>query len=248
MDALRKAQQAAEFVQERGVVGVVETIFNRLRRATGHVSQQQKAWDERKRLMDQSFDGHLGLDTGGVQRLYDLSIVGPNARYGVSHIASDPDDFERAMEALRVPFSDFEFVDLGSGKGRAILMALKWPFRKIIGIEFAAELHATARANVAALPAADQKRITLVNGDAVSCALPNGPLVVYLYHPFGPTIIRQVATRLLEDYRTTNRPMRIVYVNPQHVDIWMEIGWSRTTFGQSFVILEPPAQNHKNYI
>lgn len=243
MEALRKALRAAELVPERGLSGVIEKVVDRLRRATGLTSAQQKAWDDRKRLTDQAFDGSSGADTGGIQRLFGLSVVGPNARHGVSHIASDPDDFTRAIDALQVDLRDFTFVDLGSGKGRALLMAVQRPFRKIVGVEFAAELHAIARANLAGLPAEDQARIELVHNDAAACALPEGPLVVYLYHPFGPAIIRPVATRLLDDCRTTGRVMRVVYVNPQHADIWLEVGWARTTFGQSYVIFEPPSRH-----
>lgn len=246
MEALRKARRAAELVPEGGLSGVIEKIVARLRRATGLVSAQQKAWDDRKRLTDQAFDGSSGADTGGIQRLFGLSVVGPNARHGVSHIASDPDDFTRAIDALEVDLRDYAFVDLGSGKGRAVLMAARLPFRKIVGVEFAAELHAVARANLAALPAADQARVSLVHDDAVACALPEGPLVVYLYHPFGPAIIRPVATRLLDECRATGRAMRVVYVNPQHADVWLEVGWVRTTFGQSYVVFEPPSKRDES--
>lgn len=245
MKALQKAQLATELLQERGLAAVVEKILRRLRRTAGFASARQKAWDERKRLTDQAFDNLSGFDTGGIQRLYDLKIVGPNARHGVSHIASDPDDFARAMNALQLDLEAFAFVDLGSGKGRAILMAAEWPFRKIVGVEFAEELHAIARANVAALPADKRLRIALAHDDAASCALPGGPIVVYLYHPFGPAIIRLVATRLLDDWRTTGRTIRILYVNPQHIDVWLEVGWSRITFGQSYAILEPPSNTTK---
>src|SRR5271166_3265808 len=35
----------------------------------------------------------------------------------------------------RFDFRDFTFVDLGSGKGRTLLMAADYPFRRIVGVE-----------------------------------------------------------------------------------------------------------------
>jgi 2-polyprenyl-3-methyl-5-hydroxy-6-metoxy-1,4-benzoquinol methylase len=40
------------------------------------------------------------------------------------------------------------FIDIGCGKGRVLLMAAEHGFRKIIGIDFAADLCLTARGNV----------------------------------------------------------------------------------------------------
>jgi len=40
------------------------------------------------------------------------------------------------------------FIDIGCGKGRVLLMAAEHGFRKIIGIDFAADLCLTARGTV----------------------------------------------------------------------------------------------------
>ncbi len=39
------------------------------------------------------------------------------------------------MAALPIEFNQFTFIDLGSGKGRTLLMASDFPFRKILGVE-----------------------------------------------------------------------------------------------------------------
>jgi SAM-dependent methyltransferase len=239
MESLRKAQRVAQLLQEQGVVGFAAIVTDRLRRATGQLSAEEKAWNDRKIAGDTAFDASSGFDTGGIQRLYGMDIAGPNARFGVNHIASDPDDFARAMAALKIDHADFTFMDLGSGKGRAVLMAAKLPFRKVVGVEFATELVAAARANVAGLPESEQARIELVHADVVSCPTPEGPLVVYLYNPFGAEIVRRVAIRLLDDWRVSQRPIIIAYVNPLHADVWLDTGWGKTMFGQSYIILEP---------
>ena len=45
-------------------------------------------------------------------------------------------------------FRDFIFIDLGSGKGRALLMASDYPFRRIVGVELLPQLHRAAQDNL----------------------------------------------------------------------------------------------------
>lgn len=232
----RKMARAAELYRERGTSGFVALLAERLRRATGRLTPQEAAWRDRKISVDAAFDRAAGADTGGVQHLYELSISGPNGRFGVDHIASDPEDFERAIRALEIDPRDFTFVDLGSGKGRAVLMATRLPFKAIVGVEFASELHAIATANVARLLASERSRVTLVLGDASEATPPEGPLVVYMYHPFGPEVMKKVASTLRAAAQT--RPIYIVYVNPVHGDVLDDAGWRRKTFGQSYVVFD----------
>jgi hypothetical protein len=43
------------------------------------------------------------------------------------------------LAALPIAYDKFAFVDCGSGKGRTLLIASEFPFKFIIGVEFAAE-------------------------------------------------------------------------------------------------------------
>ena len=61
------------------------------------------------------------------------------------------DDVEPA-DGLR----QFTFVDIGSGKGRTLLMASQFPFRKIVGVELIAELHQRDQENLRAVPVRDR--------------------------------------------------------------------------------------------
>ena len=62
---------------------------------------------------------------------------------------SDPDDFRSLVEALPFDLTDYVFVDLGSGKGRILLLASRYPFRGVVGVEFAHELNEVAERNIA---------------------------------------------------------------------------------------------------
>ncbi|MEO5822576.1 MAG: class I SAM-dependent methyltransferase, partial [Vicinamibacteraceae bacterium] len=115
----------------------------------------------------------------------------------------------------------FAFLDVGSGKGLVVMHAARHPFREIVGVEMAAELHAIAERNAARFAAAhaDAAPMRFVAGDALSCPLPEGPLVVYLYNPFDATILRPFAARL-EAAVSREREILVAYVNPIHRDVF----------------------------
>ena len=79
-------------------------------------------------------------------------------------------------------FRDFTFLDLGSGKGRTLLMASDYAFRKIVGVELLQSLHQIAQENLLKYKSDSQKCFVLesVCADATDFPLPDGGLVVYL--------------------------------------------------------------------
>src|SRR6185436_7767539 len=78
--------------------------------------------------------------------------VVPVAKLGLTHDSIQyegivPKTLRKIIAALG-PVDGYTFVDLGSGMGRAVLVASEFPFRRIVGVEIAAELHAIAGRNV----------------------------------------------------------------------------------------------------
>ena len=183
----------------------------------------------------------MGTQTGGIQSIFDLQVVGENARHGLSHIASDPQQFTDTMMSLGLDFASYTFVDLGSGKGRALILAAEFPFRRLIGVEFAAELTEAARANLAAPAVAKlaNSRVELVCCDAANYEFPQEPLMIYLFNPFGAAIIRRIAQNALASWRSDPRPVEIIYMNPVHVSEFLAAGWFLIRNGPIFARLHP---------
>jgi SAM-dependent methyltransferase len=125
------------------------------------------------------------------------------------------------MEALGLDigseWSRFTFVDLGSGKGRALLLASRFPFRKIIGVEISAELSAAAKENVRVFAAPWQmcREIKTVCGDATAFEFPGGPMVIYLYDPFLPPVLKRCLKNLARNLEADPREVYVVYVHPE---------------------------------
>jgi len=106
-----------------------------------------------------------------------------------------------AHAALHVlPISDmskYTFIDMGSGKGRMLFVAAEYPFQRVLGVEYATELHEQAKANIGKYRHKKQRcqNIASILANAAEFEFPPGNLVVYLFNPFG----LQVMTKMLQN-------------------------------------------------
>jgi SAM-dependent methyltransferase len=112
------------------------------------------------------------------------------------------------------------FVDLGCGKGRALVIASEFPFKSIFGVELSPDLVAQARRNVAVVKARhpQRTRIEVAHGDAMVVPFPEGDLVVFLFHPFHRELVSAMLARLEEAAGRSNREIFIIYENPVYGD------------------------------
>jgi hypothetical protein len=129
---------------------------------------------------------------------------------------TDPALFREMMASLPIEFDQFTFVDLGSGKGRTLLMASEYPFKKIVGVELIAELHQAAEENIRAYHSATQRcvQIESVLADAREFELLQEPLVLYLFNPLPERALTEVLRRLEKSLAQAPRPVWVAYHNP----------------------------------
>lgn len=124
--------------------------------------------------------------------------------------------FQTILSSLSIESGGFTFVDLGSGKGRALLLAAQYPFRKIIGIEISRELHRVAKTNVDRYIGFTRNSIyELRCMDATTYEFGPDPMVLFLFNPFGNKTFRAVLSHLEESIRKWPREVVIVYINPR---------------------------------
>ena len=118
-------------------------------------------------------------------------------------------------------FHDFVFIDLGSGKGRTLLMASEYPFRRIVGVELLPVLHQAARENLSKYHSESQKCFALesICADATEFPLPAEPTVVYLFNPFPEAGLRRVIANLEQSLRAHPRVVYVLYHNPLLEDV-----------------------------
>jgi len=159
---------------------------------------------------------------------------------GAFHSAYQPTDpaaFREMLDALAADsdlnFPDFTFLDLGSGKGRTLLMASSHPFRRILGVELLPSLHQIARENLRHYTNEVQQCFSLesICADATTFPFPDEPLVLYLFNPFGESDLRRVVTNLGQSVHTNPRPIYVLYHNPLLEHVLAEGGFLRRLSG-----------------
>ncbi len=186
------------------------------------------------------FDERYGVDTdgdiGGANTklrgrtyLSDLEIPSPNWIYGQDYSPIAPDRFARILGSLKVDFQEFVFVDFGSGKGRALLLASELPFQKIIGIEFSPELHAIAQSNIGKYSSPTQrcKRLEAVCMDFTAFHLPSEPCLLYFLDPCRATIHLKILENIRKSWKENPRKIVIVYISPLSEKVFDSSGFLR---------------------
>jgi predicted RNA methylase len=115
-----------------------------------------------------------------------------------------------------VDLSTFTFIDLGSGKGRALLMAAQYPFARIVGVEVQPELDAIARRNIETIAGQHLRCpcIESVCADAREYDIPPDNLVLYLFNPFPDYVLREVLARLVASAQQRPRWIYVLYNAP----------------------------------
>ncbi len=169
--------------------------------------------EQRQRYGDMEYDWEHRVNTTS-------GTVGWHARLlGLLHSPYQPTDpvlFQEMMASLPINFDGFTFVDLGSGKGRTLLMASEYPFRRVLGVELIAELHRAAEENIRDYRSPTQRctSIESILADAREFDLPEEPLVLFLFNPLPERALSEVLRRLGNSLARVPRSVWVVYHNP----------------------------------
>jgi SAM-dependent methyltransferase len=172
----------------------------------------------RQRFGDADYDWEHRVDTTSANLSWRSRLTGLlNSPYQ----PVDPTLFREMLNTLAIEFERFTFIDIGSGKGRALLLASDYPFMRILGIELVSELHLIAQRNVAKITSTTSppRLIETVCGDATEFVLPYEPLVLFLNNPLPETALRRLVGNVSNSLREKPRSAFVLYANPmlEHV-------------------------------
>ena len=184
----------------------------------------------RQRFGDVGYDWENRVDTTSANLSWRARFIG---LLNSSYQPIEPPLFQEMLEALGIDYSQFTFIDIGSGKGRPLLMASEYPFRKIIGVELLSELNRIAQENIRKFPDERKrcKQLDAVLGDATQFQFPLDSLVVFMFHPLPDAAFQKVITNLQTSLRRYPRPVWLVYANPLFESIVLKTGSFRKTGG-----------------
>jgi 16S rRNA G966 N2-methylase RsmD len=126
------------------------------------------------------------------------------------HSNSGGPDCARVFKSLRIPPGSV-VVDLGSGKGGAVMTLRQLPFAEIIGVEISPKLIDIAMDNVARL---GLEYIRFVQSDAAAFTDFDRVTHIYMYNPFPCQIVARVMTNIAESIGSAARDLTLIYRNP----------------------------------
>lgn len=141
--------------------------------------------------------------------------------------------FDALLFILGSEFEEYVFVDIGCGKGKAVLtwaqcLKRRGLRQRLVGLDFHRPFVHVAKSNQMALDLLDAASILYADATEYDYAGLGRKLIAYLYNPFGVATLRKVLARMDE------MDALIVYNNPVHADalhacgyrtIWERKGW-----------------------
>ena len=196
-------------IQERGIVSATALLFRNLWSFLRDSTPERR----RQRYGDMEYDWEHRVNTTSGTLGWRERLLGT---FHSPYQPTDPALFREMMSALPIQFDKFTFIDIGSGKGRTLLMASEYPFQKIIGVELLPELHQVAQENLRLYQSESQKCFALesVCGNATTFPFPAEPLVLYLFNPLPESGLRQMLANLDRSLAANPRPAYVLYHNP----------------------------------
>jgi predicted RNA methylase len=124
------------------------------------------------------------------------------------------DAFAKTMQSICHLSLPELFIDMGCGKGRALLSASEYGFRRIIGVELDLDLKREAERNIEQSRIQERKEVTVevVHCNAKAYTFPDEDAVIFYHNPFGEAVM--AAT--LQNIRRTVQSKRERYIVYQH--------------------------------
>ncbi len=171
------------------------------------------------------FDTRFNVDTEQKVSLSALEVDEDASLHGNQYQAIYLESLDESLAPYVEDVSQYDFVDLGSGKGRAVLLAAMLPFQRVVGVEFSEELNVVARQNLTTFTGDVRcQAIDIVTLDAAAFEYNDErPLVLYIYNSFDAVIMQRVIDNLVASYERAPRDILVLYFNPIEVALWRDV-------------------------
>lgn len=123
---------------------------------------------------------------------------------------STSDNFylKKVLDSIKIKEKD-NVIDIGSGKGSVLKFLLKYPFKKVAGLEISSELIEISKRN---LKEENQERVLYYNCDAKDFMDFDNFNIYYCYNPCSEEIFKQIIDNII---KTAKSNKKFIYNNPK---------------------------------
>ena len=175
-------------------------------------------------VMDLGFDWKYGTDTMRWVDRNALETQSDNRSHSAPYRATKVRPLLQLLSRLRLP-RDCNFVDIGSGKGRVLLIASQYGFRKVVGIEFSGELCVIAQRNAERFSELFSRKakplssIEVIEADATKYHFHAEDRVLFMYNPFDGFVMAKVLDNLRRSLEQNPRRIWLIYNTPRFHEV-----------------------------
>jgi hypothetical protein len=180
-----------------------------------------------------AFDRRRGVRTSARIDPETLHVIGPHQASAVRYQPISESSFRTPLAALSEQIGPalpgYCFIDLGCGMGKVLLLATEYPFRQVLGVEYAPDLAAICESNLRQDRTAADRRCSVASvvvADAAEFSYPKGPLVIFLFNPFGPPVLSAALNNLRKTAAPQSPDVFVVYHNAEHARLVEEAGFT----------------------
>lgn len=165
-------------------------------------------------LVDERFNLRHGYNVGGFFDPIQSDLSNPNKPFANYYQPVRYRPFFRLFRALDIPNAG-RFVDIGSGKGKALLLAAEIGFQDILGIELFEELNMTARQNIHRYLKNKNPpiKIEVRTEDAAKYRFAQNDTVIFLNDPFANEVMENLCANLMVSFEQFRRKIYLIYKN-----------------------------------
>ena len=177
-------------------------------------------WMRGQRCPRHPIDISLGIETSN--RLPHLlsNFHHPADNHALLYAGAQPSIIRNAIRCIGCGPGAI-FFDLGSGKGRALIVAAEFPFDRLVGYELSERLVRRSRSNISKTRLTD--RVEIIRADASRPLLPDkGEVVIFLYNPLKGPLVAELISTLETQLKATAGDLKIwiIYYNPVHYELF----------------------------
>lgn len=129
--------------------------------------------------------------------------------------------FRKLMQQIHFPLNTV-FVDVGSGKGKVLLMASEYGFKEIVGIEKSVELCQIAEKNIHNYQKKKgvQQPIQIIETDILLYKFKGNEQVFYLFNPFNNEVMKTFIEMLEISIQKNPRKVWLIFNNFKNSDLF----------------------------
>lgn len=171
-------------------------------------------------VRDLAFDIRYGTRTTGWEELNTLTVLGPNKAHGERYQPTRAWELRELFRRIQLP-NKGTFVDIGSGKGRVLILAAEYGFQRLIGVEFSKALCDVAEDNLRRYRSRTAMNFDcrIIHSDAMDYEFDPTTRVIFLFNPFDRVVMESVAGKIRDLQANTPESLYLIYNNPAQREV-----------------------------